>query len=144
MRRGRVEGARSLAAYVTAIWLLWPLPAVFAGDLDADRELGRKLAQKHCAVCHVIGDYNKFGGIGSTPSFQLLASLRDGVERFQSFFARRPHPSFIFLPDQKPPTNLPLNAPPVRLNHSEVDAIVSYAKTLKDPRLAEPPAQSAK
>jgi mono/diheme cytochrome c family protein len=106
-----------------------------AGEIDR----GRALAQKHCAVCHVIGDFNNFGGIGSTPSFQLLASLRDGEERFRSFFARRPHPSFIFLPDQKPPTNLPLNAPPVRLSYQQVDDIVRFALTLKDPRLAEPP-----
>ncbi|MBT4485940.1 MAG: hypothetical protein HOK30_01495 [Rhodospirillaceae bacterium] len=86
-----------------------------------------------------MGKFNKFGGIGSTPSFQLLASLRDGVERFQSFYARRPHPSFIFLPDQQPPTKLPLNAPPIQLTYEQVDDIVGFAKTLKDPRLAEPP-----
>jgi mono/diheme cytochrome c family protein len=102
----------------------------------ADIANGRSLAQKHCAVCHVVGDYNKFGGIDSTPSFQLLASLRDGEERFRTFFARRPHPSFVYLPDQEPPTNLPLNAPPVRLSHEQVDDIVGFALTLKNPKLA--------
>ncbi len=124
-----------LAWLAVMVWLAWPLSMASVGDIDK----GRALAQKHCAVCHVIGDFNKFGGIGSTPSFQLLASLRDGKDRFQSFFARRPHPSFIFLPDQQPPTKLPLNAPPVRLTHQQVDDIVRFAMTLKDPRLAEPP-----
>ncbi len=100
-----------------------------------DLETGRALARSHCAVCHVIGDYNKFGGIGSTPSFQLLASMKDGAARFQTFYARRPHLSFVTLPDQKPPTNLPLNAPPVTLTYEQVDAIVRYGLTLKDPRL---------
>lgn len=106
-----------------------------AGEIDK----GPALARKHCSVCHVVGDFNKFGGIGSAPSFQLLASLRDGAERFKRFFARRPHPSFIFLPDQNPPTKLPLNAPPIRLTYQPVDDIVRFALTLKDPRLAEPP-----
>lgn len=128
----------TLVRWVTAfwlVWLIWPVPRAVAVDIDK----GRLLAQKHCAVCHVVGKFNKFGGIGSTPSFQLLASLRDGVERFQSFYARRPHPSFIFLPDQQPPTKLPLNAPPIQLTYEQVDDIVGFAKTLKDPRLAEPP-----
>ena len=40
-------------------------------------------------------------------------------------------------PDQKPPTNLPLNAPPIRLTHEEIENIVTFALTLKDPRLVQ-------
>jgi mono/diheme cytochrome c family protein len=137
MRQKEVKGHFKLLSIVVPVWFAWSaimLPAASADGIEA----GRILAQKHCAVCHVIGNFNKFGGIGSTPSFQLLASLRDGPERFQTFFARRPHPSFIFLPDQRPPTNLPLNAPPVHLTYQQVKDIARFAKTLKDPRLAEP------
>ena len=98
---------------------------------------GRALAEKHCAVCHVVGEFNKFGGIGSTPSFQLLASMKDGEERFRTFFNRRPHPSFLSLPDQAPPTAYPLNAPPVKLTYQDIEAIANYALTLRSPRLAQ-------
>ncbi len=98
---------------------------------------GRLLAKKHCTLCHVVGDLNRFGGIGSTPSFQLLASMKDGEERFRRFFARRPHVSFVTLPDTKPPTDYPLNVKPLALSYDEVEAIAAFALTLKDPRLAE-------
>ncbi len=124
---------RALSLCISVVLLFETASAAAAGGLAE----GRKLAQKHCAVCHVVGDFNKFGGIDSTPSFQMLASMKDGKERFQSFFARRPHPSFIFLPDQMPPTDLPLNAPPVRLSHEDIENIVSFALTLKDPRLTQ-------
>ncbi len=45
---------------------------------------GRKMPLEHCARGHVIGDFNPFGGIGSTPSFQLLAKRSDWLERFQT------------------------------------------------------------
>ncbi len=122
------------ASISLVVCLVQPGPAAWAADLKN----GRILAEKHCAICHVVGDFNKFGGIDSTPSFQLLASLRDGAERFQSFYARRPHPSFVFLPDQKPPSNMPLNAPAVHLTYEQVDDIVFFARTLKDPKLVEP------
>ena len=96
-----------------------------------DLQRGQTLARKHCAFCHVVGDFNRFGGIGSTPSFQILVKLADSRERFQTFFARRPHPSFMLLPDQSPPTALPLNAPPVRLTYDDIDDIVAYALSLK-------------
>ena len=38
------------------------------------------------------------GGIGSTPSFQLLAnSFPDYKDRFETFNARRPHPVFVII-----------------------------------------------
>ena len=49
----------------------------------------------HCSRCHVIDESNKFGGIGSTPSFQLILGMSDGLERFETFFERRPHPAFV-------------------------------------------------
>ncbi len=41
---------------------------VSAAPARVDREAGRKMSLEHCARCHVIGDFNPFGGIGSTPS----------------------------------------------------------------------------
>ena len=48
----------------------------------ADVKNGKQLAEAHCSRCHVVGDYNKFGGIGSTPSFQGIRFLKDWRERF--------------------------------------------------------------
>jgi hypothetical protein len=59
---------------------------------------GKAFAEKNCSRCHVIGDFNPFGGIGSTPSFQLLARRDDWLERFLTFYVRRPHPAVIDVP----------------------------------------------
>ncbi len=59
---------------------------------EGDADAGRRLATTHCARCHVVGDHNKLGGIGSTPSFQLLARRDDYRERFETFYARRSPP----------------------------------------------------
>ena len=62
------------------------IPALSEGNVAN----GQKISETHCARCHVIGDYNKFGGIGSTPSFQLLVKRRPDYEaRFETFFERR-------------------------------------------------------
>ena len=72
------------------------------------------------------------GGIDSTPSFQLLAKRRpDYVERFQTFYARRPHPVHVRVPGIPPWTNLPPNATPVTVTLEDVEDIVAFAKTLK-------------
>ena len=121
-------------ALVAVALLGAPTDAAWAQSNDPSR--GETLAIKHCALCHVVGSFNKFGGIGSTPSFQLLASMKDGRERFETFFARLPHRSFVFLPDQEPPTALPTAVPKVHISHEDVGAIAGFAMTLKDPRLS--------
>lgn len=99
-----------------------------------DIEDGRALAKLHCTRCHVVGDYNKFGGIGSTPSFQLLVNaFDDWRERFDTFHVRRPHLSFVRVkgfpyPD---PKAYPPNATPVEINLDDVGAIRAFAETLK-------------
>ena len=110
--------------------------AVDAGE-KGDVSKGRTLAVAHCALCHVVGDHNKFGGIGSTPSFRVLASIKDGLQRFLTFFARRPHPTFVRLPGTEAPTAYPLTVPEVKLTPQEVMDIAAFAMTLKDPKWLE-------
>ena len=100
---------------------------------DDDIERGRKLAQEHCARCHVIGDFNKFGGIGSTPSFQLLVkAFPDYQARFETFFERRPHPAFVKIKGfARHQPHLPPNAQPVELPLAAVSQILAFAETLK-------------
>ncbi len=100
---------------------------------DDDVARGRELAQQHCARCHVIGDYNKFGGIGSTPSFQLLVkAFPDYQARFETFFERRPHPAFVTIKGfARLQPHLPPNAKPVELPLAAVSQILAFAETLK-------------
>lgn len=129
MTSSRHVGAVALAAAV--IWLGCALPAAC---VDVAR--GRKLAEQHCARCHVIGDYNKYGGIGSTPSFQLLVkSFPDYRQRFETFFARRPHPSFIAIEGVgRPNPHLPPGAAPIKLPYSAIADLLAFAETLKRKR----------
>ncbi len=93
---------------------------------------GRTAAQDHCSRCHVIGDYNPNGGISSTPSFQLLVNaLKDYQERFDTFYARPPHPAVIIIQGIKKRDDLPYNAAPVKLTLKDVENIAAFAKTLK-------------
>jgi hypothetical protein len=111
---------------------LWCMAA--QGSCADQIDDGRKLAQTHCSRCHVIGDFNRFGGIGSTPSFQLIVnSLPDWQERFETFHVRRPHLSFVRVSgfDYPDPTVFPPNASPVEIRLEDIGAIRAFAQTLK-------------
>jgi mono/diheme cytochrome c family protein len=98
---------------------------------EGDAAAGRKLATAQCSRCHVVSEENRMGGIGSTPSFKLLTSLDDYLDRFQTFFERRPHPAFITVGDTPRWTKLPANAAEISLTHQDVENIVAFVKTLK-------------
>lgn len=73
--------------------LAWGGSALAAGDA----EQGRRVAEKWCARCHVIGADKPAGGIDSTPSFLLMHDKFDGYrERIRSFDQRRPHKALEF------------------------------------------------
>lgn len=103
-------------------------PAFAAGDV----ERGRLIAQKHCSRCHVIGDFNQYGGIGSTPSFQMLVNhMSDYKVRFETFYARNPHPSLITVEGLE--TNvrqMPYGMKPIRLPQQTIDDILAFVETL--------------
>jgi len=103
-----------------------------ASAVAGDVKKGRTLSHQHCSRCHVIGDFNRNGGISSTPSFQLLVNaLSDYEERFDTFYARPPHPAVIIIEGIKKRDDLPYNAAPVRLTLKAVEDIAAFAKTLK-------------
>lgn len=101
-----------------------------AGAAD-DPVNGQRLAETHCARCHVIGSFNRLGGIDSTPSFATLLTLPDAQIRFETFFARRPHPVFVRIPDNPRPSKLPPNAAAVPLSLEELSDLLAYVSTLK-------------
>lgn len=105
---------------------------VFAQDAG-NAAAGKKVAAQHCTRCHVVGDINPRGGISSTPSFQLLVRRRpDFRDRFQTFFARRPHPAFLSLEGVgRIRPDLPPNAKPVELTEQDVADMLAYVETLQ-------------
>lgn len=105
--------------------VLVEVPQAQAGVSD-----GEKLATQHCARCHVVGTANPHGGINSTPSFQLLARRDDWRERFQTFYARRPHPVFVRVPDVVPWTDLPSPVEPFTITPVEIEDIIDFVDTL--------------
>lgn len=99
---------------------------------EGNAQKGRGIAIQHCSRCHVVPDHNPMGGIGSTPSFRLLAELEDGMGRFETFFDRRPHPSFVRVQDTQPPTGLPSAVQPLELTLAELEDLLAYARRLRD------------
>ncbi|MFN0262809.1 hypothetical protein ACKTEK_02925 [Tepidamorphus sp. 3E244] len=99
---------------------------------DALAERGKVIAETHCSRCHVVGDFNKFGGVSSTPSFQLLVNhIDDWEERFLTFYTRRPHPSIVQIEDVERPEDSPYIVAPIVFDVNDVDAILAFARTLK-------------
>ncbi len=118
------------ARFLAVVLVAWPLTGNAGEDADAI-ERGRKLAETHCARCHVIGDFNKFGGLGSTPSFQLLAGLKDGMERFRTFYGRRPHPAFVRVPDVPKWSKAPAYAIEFTVTPESIEDILAFVDTIE-------------
>jgi mono/diheme cytochrome c family protein len=59
---------------------------------DGDPARGRDLAIDNCSQCHVIGDYNPYGGVNNSPSFYIFSERPEVYrERLRTFDQRRPH-----------------------------------------------------
>lgn len=108
-------------------------------------EEGRRIANVHCARCHVVGEVNAAGGIGSTPSFRLLVSaFKDWRTRFETFYARRPHPAFLSIEGRgRLREDLPPNAHPVILPARAIDDLVALAGEIRT-QAAKPEAKKAR
>ncbi len=115
-------------ALAVAVSIVTAIPTAFA---EGDTESGRRVSEQHCARCHVVGDFNPMGGIGSTPSFQLLAKRADWLERFQTFFERRPHPVFVRVPGVPRWTKLPSHVKEFEVTPKNIDDIVAFIETLE-------------
>lgn len=99
---------------------------------EGDLARGESIAATHCSRCHIISDKNRFTGISSTPSFPTLVNaLADWEERFQSFYARRPHPAHVRMEGIPPPTDQPYTVVPVGLRLEDVNDILAFARSLK-------------
>ena len=108
-----------------------------AGGLVAE---GERLALRHCGRCHVVNETNRFGGIGSTPSFAALRALPQADDRFAAFWTFNPHPAFMQVEGQTAPFDAahPPSAAPVILTQHEAEAIAAYAATVPPLDLGAP------
>lgn len=82
----------AVRAILTLILLL-AAGAAQAGDAQE----GRRVAEKWCARCHVVGTAKPYSGIDSTPTFFLISEQLDqDRQRVQTFKERRPHNALDF------------------------------------------------
>ena len=113
-----------------AVVLLCGAGLAISAYADGDAAKGREISIKHCAGCHVVGDYNPMGGIGSTPSFQGLTFLSDYVERLLTFYLRRPHVAFVQVPGVESIVKSSGYGRPFTISHEEIAHVVAFVKTL--------------
>jgi mono/diheme cytochrome c family protein len=112
-----------------ALGLLLVLPA--AAQAEGDKEKGRQIAIDHCSRCHVIPDYNPYGGIESTPSFRLMARRDDYLERFETFFDRPPHPVVVRVPGVPPRTDDPAFVATFEIQPEQIADIIAFVEDLR-------------
>ena len=92
---------------------------------------GFELSVRHCSRCHVIGDFNRLGGIGNSPSFTWMVKSDDWRERFMTFYMRRPHPVFARVPGYPLWSDSDPYYHPFEVTREEIEAITEYAGTLQ-------------
>ena len=116
------------AITLCALVVGWASPSSAGGDVAK----GREVAIKYCSRCHVVGDYNRLGGIDSTPSFQLLARRDDVADRVRTFHARPPHPVFVRVPGVARRSNAPAYAAEFTVTPGDIDNLVAFVLSLKN------------
>lgn len=101
---------------------------------------GEELALSHCGRCHVIGPKNRYGGIGSTPSFPALRAIPGGDDRFAAFWTFAPHPAFTQVAGMTEPfpPERPSPIAPLELTLADVEAIVAFVRTIEPADLGAP------
>ena len=117
-----------LRLILSAIFALFAHGSVMADDYAP----GEKLTLFHCGRCHVINEKNKYGGIGSTPSFAALRTMEDWEDRVDAFFALAPHPAFTQIEGVTEPFPIDRPSPihPVELTLDELNTIKEYTRTI--------------
>ena len=112
--------------------LLTAIGAAEPARAGGDPAKGREIAISHCARCHVIADDNPHGSIGSTAAFRMMTTLPDYVDRFRTFYLRRPHPVFTNVPEVAPLKRQTLSVTPFTVTLEDIQNLTAYAKSLHE------------
>ena len=138
-------GRRTIAAFQPPDGQQFVLPEIAIEEaaseaLPGNAELGEQLSLEHCGRCHVVNESNRMAGLGSTPSFRALRANELWLERFQSFFARNPHPAFTQVEGITPPFDISRPPPivPVEITIEDLEAILAYVSRVKPADLGAP------
>ena len=103
--------------YTLAMAALIGLSSPHAAWAEGDRVRGRALAIDNCSQCHVIGDYNPYGGVNNSPSFYIFSERPEVYrDRLRTFDQRRPHLSRD-----------------MKVSPKEIADIMAYVETLERP-----------
>ncbi|WP_298917198.1 hypothetical protein [uncultured Roseobacter sp.] len=107
---------------------------------DGDPVEGEALSLRMCGRCHVINEKNRMNGMGATPSFSVLRSMRDWDDRFATFHLRNPHPSFTQIEDVTDPFDPTLPPPivPMEMTFEDLEAILAYVAGIPPADLGAP------
>lgn len=138
-------GKRTVAAYTVDGVSPFGPPAQIKVEVaeitfDGDATRGKILSDKLCGRCHVVSRDERMNDIGSTPSFHVLRARQDWDSRFQSFYARNPHPAFTQVADVTPPFHKERPSPivPVEMTLDDLESIMAYVAALKPADLGAP------
>lgn len=114
--------------------------ATVTTDLTGDAALGEEISLAVCGRCHVVNDKNRMNAIGSSPSFALLRSFPDWLERFEAFYVLKPHPAFTQVEDitEPFPDHLPSPIAPIEVTLDQIDAIAAYVNSIEPADLGAP------
>ncbi|MFC3616665.1 hypothetical protein ACFORG_23230 [Lutimaribacter marinistellae] len=113
---------------------------VEAPKVEGDARRGAELSMSLCGRCHVVGPENRMNGLGSTPSFAVLRTLPDWLERFQVFYVLAPHPAFTQVKDITQPFDPERPPPivPVTMSLEDLEAILAYVSVVAAADLGAP------
>jgi len=114
---------------------------LLAGGAAADDIApGEKLAIYACGRCHVVSERNRYGGIGSTPSFAAMRNLPDWEARFRAFYTLNPHPAFTQVTGitEPFPEHRPSPIAPIEVTEDEIARIVEFARGVTPKDLGAP------
>ena len=113
--------------------MIWSMMISATPSKAADLTNGERLVREHCTRCHVVGDMNKYGGIGSTPSFGAIKTMDDWKERFEIFFTLLPHPAVVKIEgvSEERPAHLLAFAKQITLNVDELEDLLAYIDTIE-------------
>ena len=113
--------------------MIWSMMISATPSKAADLANGERLVREHCTRCHVVGDMNKYGGIGSTPSFGAIKTMDDWKERFEIFFTLLPHPAVVKIEgvSEERPAHLLAFAKQITLNVDELEDLLAYIDTIE-------------